>query len=187
MKQLIILFFALLFSFSVFSQNNSEEKLELDYSTLAFGWGLGYGSGVGFSYTAFPQKNIGLFAAGGVIWGSFGYNLGVKARLISDKKQKKVNPYLIVMYGTNASFVIENRHNLNKNFYGLSYGAGLDFGFKGTSTRKAYWSISVLLPIINEETKNYHKSLKGRVEPEKIVNPEGLTFAIGYNMIFGKK
>lgn len=148
---------------------------------------MGYGGGGGFSYTFFPQKNIGIFVAGGVIWGGFGYNLGIKVRLISDEKQQKINPYLIAMYGTNASFVIENRHDLNKNFYGLSYGLGVDFGFKGASERKAYWSISVLLPTISEDAKNYYETIKDRVKPEKAINPEGFTFSIGYNMILGKK
>jgi len=158
-----------------------------DWSTLGFGIGLDYGGGLGFSYTAFPQKNIGFFAAGGVIWGNYGYNLGIKLRLISDKKIHKINPYLKVMYGTNTSFVIEKSRHLNKNFYGLSYGGGIDFGFKKPVERKAYWSFSVLIPVIDEEAIKNNSYLKEKLKPKKVYDIRSFRLTIGYNMIIGKR
>ncbi len=180
---------ALLLSFLTlvsFSQKSDQEDVKADYSTLAVGAGLDYG-GLGFSYTIYPRRNIGVFGSVGVIWGSLGYNFGVKTRVISKKKIQRINPFVKLMYGYNATFLVSNNSDLNKTFYGPSVGGGLDFNFNKSSSRKSYWSFSVIHAIVNDEAKDYAEYLENKLGQDHSRGFSSLRFSVGYNMIFERR
>lgn len=153
----------------------------IDKITLGAGVGMDYG-GIGGNLAYFPHKNIGLFAGVGYDLLGVGYNIGGKVRLVSEEKTTYVMPFVLAMYGYNAVIKVSNADYLNKTFYGINFGAGIDIR-PSPKKKKGYFSLALLLPIRSSEVDSYIDSLEknyGVVFSRKLW-PVG--FSIGYKLI----
>jgi len=121
-----------------------------DKFSIGPGIGLDYG-GIGMNAIFYPQQNIGVFAGGGYDLNGFGYNVGLKGRLMTFKI---IDPYLLAMYGYNAIIVVSNATVFNKTFYGPTFGAGIDFRSK-KPMKTGYWSLALLVPIKGSDADAY--------------------------------
>jgi hypothetical protein len=150
-----------------------------DNFNIGFGYGLDYG-GIGGNLTVYPQKNIGLFVGGGYALAGFGYNAGIKLRLLPNHGTSKVRPYLEGMYGYNAAIVVVNNTQYNRLFYGPSVGAGLDIG--SLAKNKGYLSIAILVPIRSPDANNYIDDLRTNYGVSFANNLLPIAFSIGYRV-----
>lgn len=154
---ILFLFVSLSISFtSTAQQSNPEGQRQPDLCSFGLGAGFDYG-GFGANVIVYPQRNIGLFFGGGYAIAGFGYNGGIKLRLIPSK-MSVVDPFLIGMYGYNAAIYVSGNTNLNRIFYGPSFGAGIDIHRKRTS--KGYFTVAILVPVRNHEVSDYKGELQ---------------------------
>jgi hypothetical protein len=157
----------------------SEQPRASDIFTLGIGFGQDYG-GFGGNLTVYPQRNIGLFLGFGYALAGFGYNAGIKLRLLPDHGHSKVRPFIEGMYGYNAAIVVTNYTQDNKMFYGPSMGVGLDIG--PTTAGKGYLSLAILVPFRSPDVQNYIDQLNANgVSFSNNLIP--ITFSIGYKFI----
>jgi hypothetical protein len=160
--------------------NGLNSNNSIDHTSISIGVGMDHG-GFGGKFLVYPQNNFGLFVGAGYAIAGFGINCGFKVRLINEKKQSKISPYLIGMYGYNAAIAVTNADQYNKLFYGPTFGIGLDFRPNPESI--GYWSFALLLPIRSSEVNNYIDDLKNNhgVEFKNGLVPIGISF--GYRFI----
>lgn len=159
-----------------------EPKIEDATENVSIGFGLGMDfGGFGLNLTAYPQRNIGLFAGAGYNILGLGFNFGTKLRIVSEHQTTKVIPYGLAMYGYNAVIKISNAQDLNKTFYGFTLGFGLDF--KSSPSKKGYWTLALLVPIRGSEVDAYIDDLKKnhRVEFKNDLSPIGIS--VGYRLV----
>lgn len=130
-----------------------------DFASFGIGTGLNYG-GAGINCLIYPQKNFGFFVAGGITLAGVTYNTGIKLRLIKKLNIKTLVPTLTVMQGCNTVVFLRYGSNLNKIYYGMTLGLGVDAHFK--KNKKGYWSFDVFCPIRNPEIYEYVDDLKER-------------------------
>lgn len=149
----------------------------LDVMALGLGLGLDYG-GIGVNLTLYPQKNIGIFGSCGYALAGIGYNFGVKFRLVSEVKPRAVVPYATCMYGYNASVVVLNSLKYNKLFYGTTVGLGINF--KTNPSKRAYWSLAVLMPLRDSEVNDYIEDLEDNHNMEFNNELMPVLISIGY-------
>ncbi|MFN8256882.1 MAG: hypothetical protein U0W24_14400 [Bacteroidales bacterium] len=181
MKTTMLLVFVLFFmAINIHAQTNSQVPPKYDKASFGLGIGMDYG-GFGASFILYPQKNFGLFAAGGYNFVGFGYNAGFKARIVSDKKFTRAAFYMTGMYGYNAVIKVENSENLNKIFYGPTLGLGIDFNPGQES--KWYTNIGLLVPIRSSEVDEYMENLENNygVEFKNDLPPIGIS--LGFRFI----
>jgi len=150
-----------------------------DNINIGFGFGFDYG-GLGANLTVYPQKNIGLFVGGGYALAGFGYNAGIKLRLLPNNGTSKVRPFLEGMYGYNAAIVVTNNTQYNKLFYGPSVGAGLDIG--RLEKNIGYLSLAILVPIRSPDANNYIDDLRNNYGVSFANNLLPIAFSIGYKV-----
>lgn len=176
--------FLLLFLFSFTVQLNAQEEFSVavppDKVSVGLGGGLDYG-GLGASIMFYPVKSIGLFAGGGYAIAGFGVNAGAKFRLISRKPFSKLTPYAVAMYGYNAAVAVSGASELNKMFYGPSFGAGLDF--RSRPEKRGYWSFALLIPVRSQEVEDYMDDLEQNHGVEFSMGLWPVGFSIGYRFI----
>ncbi|HEY4150925.1 MAG TPA: hypothetical protein VGM41_18435 [Chitinophagaceae bacterium] len=177
---LLLPFFLLivLVSDAQYHSNHSIESNSYDQVSLGFGFGLDYG-GFGGNLTVYPQKNIGLFASGGYALAGFGYNVGVKARILPDHGQ--ASPYFVAMYGYNAAVVVVNEQGFNKLYYGPSIGAGVDIW--ANRSRKGYLSLALLVPFRSPDVQNYIDYLRNSQGIDFKNNLIPIALSIGYKFV----
>jgi hypothetical protein len=169
-------------SVKVGNTNPAEENII--WSGIGAGVGMDYG-GLGINYTAFVAKNVGIFAGVGYAYGGAGYNFGTKLRVIPKKKDAKLNPFILGMWGYNAAFTATGEASLAKVFQGFTTGIGTDFRSKPNS--KGYWSLAVLVPFHTEEVKNYKDYLDKNVPDNYQTWVHSVGFSIGYHWIIKVK
>lgn len=176
MKKFIIAATAMFLFYS--SSNAQDNDPQTEKINLGAGVGFDYG-GIGANLLVYPQKNIGLFAAGGYALAGFGYNVGIKGRLFI-KDEAAVSPFIMGMYGYHTAIKVQNLTDLNKLFYGPTFGAGIDW-FAGQQ-RKNYLSLAITVPIRNGDEKTYRNYLTNNygVEFKNDFVPVG--FSLGYRM-----
>jgi len=140
------------------AQDSAAAKYNVDRTSFGIGLGIDYG-GIGGNFLIYPQKNIGIFAGGGYAFIGIGYNVGLKLRLVSDKKPTVV-PYLLAMYGYNTAIKVSDEsgfslgiNNYNKFFYGPSFGVGLDL--YSARNNSGYWTFDVIIPVRTADVNNY--------------------------------
>lgn len=186
MKKWIVSLVLLVISVGSFAneQDSITKLVREDRLSLGLGVGLNYGM-LGANFLAYPQKNIGLFAGVGFLFGEYGYCGGAKIRYISKSNYAIANPFLIGMYGVNAFVIMKNELKyetlyMNTVFNGFTFGAGLDFYSK--PKRKGYFSLAVLFPQRTSEFHNHIETLKAdpRVTLENNVWP--FTLSLGYRL-----
>jgi hypothetical protein len=152
-----------------------------DIASFGLGLGQDFGGVLGGNLTIYPQKNLGLFLGAGYAVAGFGYNLGVKLRIISDTEFSPFSPYFTAMYGYNAAIAVENASQLNKVFYGSTIGIGFDY--RSFPEKQSYWSLGIYLPIRGSEVENYIDDLKKNHGVEMKSDLLPITFSIGYHFI----
>ena len=181
MKNVIMLLFVVLCltTESMFARGYYSDSHE-DVTSIGLGAGLDYG-GLGGNVVVYPLKNVGLFLGVGYAMVGAGINVGMKLRMINNKKFTKLTPYFQAMYGYNAAIVVTNADKYDKLFYGFSAGAGLDL--KRRPDSKGYWSFALLVPVRNSEVGNYIDDLRNNhgVAFEDELAPLG--FSVGYRII----
>lgn len=94
------------------AQSGINEPRPIDKLTIGLGIGLDCG-GFGGNIIIYPQKNVGIFAGGGYALAGFGWNAGLKLRLISDSPDSKISPFLLAMYGYNSAITVVDKSSLN--------------------------------------------------------------------------
>ena len=99
-KYLFIILLAYLFLWPKHSYSQDSTRFTQTVHRVHYGLGLGldYG-GIGFNFSVFPQKNIGVFGGIGYAEIGIGYNAGLKIRKIA-KKEGVANPYILGMMAT---------------------------------------------------------------------------------------
>ncbi len=161
----------------LFSQETILTPKPVDKLTLGVGVGLDHG-GIGANLIFYPQRNVGIFFGAGYAIAGAGWNTGLKIRIISDKPSSKISPYLLAMYGYNAAIAVMDQSSLNKIFYGVSFGLGVDTRMK--REKRHYWTFALLVPIRSPDVDSYIDDLKNNhgVEFKNELIPIG--FSIGY-------
>jgi len=144
----------IIFTRAANAQSSFNEDRMYDLVSLGLGLGFDYG-GIGGNIIVYPQKNIGLFFGGGYAIVGFGYNAGIKLRLV--RESHAVDPFFVGMYGYNAVVYVPDNTQYNKIFYGPTFGAGIDLHKRGASL--GYWTFAIMVPIRNSEVKNYMDKL----------------------------
>jgi hypothetical protein len=155
-----------------YSESPAYDNLE-----LGIGFGFDYG-GLGGNLTIYPQKNIGVFFGGGYAFAGFGYNAGIKARILSSNPSSQFTPFFMAMYGYNAAVHIANASQYDKIFYGPTFGIGCDIG--SHEKGKGSFSLALFVPIRTTNPNDYMDELRdnyGVVFKNKII-PIG--FSVGY-------
>ena len=151
-----------------------------DILELGFGFGQDYG-GFGGNITVYPQKNIGLFGGFGFALAGFGYNAGLKLRLLPNDGESKVHPFIEGMYGYNAAIYIANATQNNKMFYGTTFGAGIDV--LAGADRKGCFSLALLVPIRSPDVQSYIDNLRDNYGVSFKSSLIPVSFSIGYKII----
>jgi hypothetical protein len=127
-----------------------------DIFVVGLGIGLDYG-GIGVNLLTYPTRNVGLFAGFGYALAGFGYNGGLKLRILN-KPTAPAYAYILAMYGYNASVKVKGNSSYNRLFYGPSAGIGVET--TANEQRRGQWSVALLLPFRGEDPENYINSLK---------------------------
>ena len=180
MKQKVFaLLLTMLMGMQLYSQEEVvvEDPIKYDMINLGLGIGQDYG-GIGVNLAVYPEKHIGLFIGGGYAFAGFGYNAGLKLRLVSQKKYQPVNLFIIGMYGYNASIAVADGEQYNKLFYGPTAGIGLDIGPR--KRNKGYFSFSLNVPFRSPDVDEYMDDLEKNhgVEFQNGLIP--ISFTLGY-------
>ncbi len=184
LRFLLLIIFVLLSFFS--RGQNDPEKIKLDRASFGLGMGQVYG-GFGANFLTYPNKNFGLFIGGGYAIVNFGFNVGVKARVISNYKKSSISPFATFMYGYHTAIDIQGASGLSKMFYGFTFGVGLDFSFRNSVQRKGYWSFAILIPKRSDEVDEYIDELKTKHGVRFSNARSAATISLGYNFIITKK
>jgi hypothetical protein len=159
---------------TVFSQ---DELLEpVSKANFGLGVGLDYG-GIGGRLTYLPAPVVGLFAGLGYNFAGLGYNLGGVIRLAPDKR---VVPALYAMYGYNAALKITGSTQVNKSYYGPSFGLGMEI--KGRNNNQNHFNLKLLLPLRPDEFQNDINAYQSI--GVDITAPPPVAFSIGYHFSF---
>lgn len=158
------------------------DSVPVDVFAIGVGGGYEFG-GIGANVLYYPTRGLGVFAGGGYTLIGFGYNVGVKLRIVVDQTAAEFMPYLIAMYGYNATINYPSFPEKNMTFYGATVGAGIDY--RPGNSKFGYLSASVYVPIRSTGVKDYVNNESyfygipystGRIFP--------LSVAIGYRFIF---
>jgi hypothetical protein len=125
----------------------------LDKITLGVGAGYDFGGYGGVNAIYYPQRSIGVFAAGGYTPAGIGYNFGIKLRAISNKSASEVMPFFVAMRGYYTAVAPKDFSYYNRLFFGTTLGAGVDF--RPDNSKFGYITGTILVPIRNVDSKNY--------------------------------
>jgi hypothetical protein len=114
------------------AQNNDEQPANRQREIFSAGVGIGFDySGFGVGMTIYPQKNIGVFANGGIFLAGPSYTVGLKARYVT---KSMIDPYVSFQYGFSGSVSVfdDDGHlvfDKAKIFIKPNVGAGVDIHF----------------------------------------------------------
>ena len=160
-------------------EHHTADPSPADIFAVGIGYGQDYG-GLGLNLTVYPQQNIGLFGGLGYALAGFGYNAGIKLRLLPNEGKSMFRPFVEAMYGYNTAVYIANDEQYNKLFYGPTVGAGVDVG--SLRARHGYFSAALLVPIRNADPQNYIDQLKA-MGAQFNNNLLPISISLGYNFI----
>jgi len=155
------------------------EVRPVDQLSLGLGLGMDYG-GAGLSLLYHPHKFVGFFGALGYNLNGAGVNGGIRLRLLSKRERAQVNPFFTAMYGYNAALGVWNEPDLNRTFYGPSFGGGIDF-YPGKG--RSYMSFGVLIPLRQEEVFEYMKFLESQYGADFGQGLMPIGISIGYRFM----
>jgi len=167
-----------LFSVATFAQNkgivNYDDLNDYEKMTAGFGFGFDYG-GFGANVTYYPQKNIGAFFGGGYALAGFGYNAGVKLRIMPTPK---FTPFFMAMYGYYSAVHVQDDSRYDKIFYGPTIGVGCDLGTHIIG--KGVFSLALFVPFRNSETNDYIDYLENNSNIRFKNKPLPIGISVGY-------
>jgi hypothetical protein len=173
MKRQILIAVMLLLALFAKSQDTSSyslpvapptDTIPIDIVSVGVGGGYEFG-GLGGNIIYYPTRGLGVFFGAGYTLIGFGYNAGVKIRIVTDESADKFMPYIIAMYGYNATINYPSFPQRNMTFYGLSVGAGMDY--RPGNSQFGYLSATIYVPIRSTGVKDY-------------INNEGYFYGIPY-------
>ncbi len=144
---------------------------------MGIGFGFDYG-GLGLQLNYLPEKHVALFAAGGYVFVGLGYNVGAVGRILPDRR---VCPFVTAMYGYNAFIQVKGADELNRIYYGPSFGAGCEFHKKYTNN---YWRVALLIPVRPDAFRDDIDALKHNPSIKIQSEPPGFGISGGYNFWF---
>jgi hypothetical protein len=190
MRKYILIAFVMAFSAFVHAQDSasfnlqeiSSDTIPVDKFSVGVGGGYEFG-GLGANAIYYFTKGLGVFAGAGYPLTGFGYNAGAKLRIVINQSAGTFMPYIIAMYGYNATIIVPNFPEKNKTFYGLSVGAGIDY--RPGDSKFGYLSATVYLPIRSTAVKDYAENLNyfyGIPYATSRIFP--LSASLGYKFIF---
>jgi hypothetical protein len=159
-----------------FAANSQSADGTESNANVGFGIGVDYG-GFGGRITYLPSPKFGLFAGLGYNLAGAGFNAGGMLRF---SPEKRVVPCLYAMYGYNAVLKITGSIEVNKIYYGPSFGGGIQIKSKGNP--KNFWNVELLIPVRPsefEDDQNYYKSIG--VEMNDVLP---VSFSLGYHIGF---
>ena len=173
----LCLFLLLSCAITSHAQNRYSAPEEFDKFNLGLGFGFDYG-GIGGNLTYYPQKNIGVFFGGGYAFAGFGYNTGIKLRLLPARPSSQFTPFFMAMYGYNAAVHVSNASQYDKMYYGPTFGIGFDLG--SHEQGKGQFSLAFFVPIRSSDPndyiaypkQNYNITFKNQILP--------IGFSVGY-------
>lgn len=141
---------------------------------VGFGGGLDYG-GLGMHASYLPTKHVALFAGVGYNLNSIGYNFGAELKF---PNEKRVNPYLIGMYGYNAVLQVEGYTNSETTYYGPSFGGGAQIKFKHSAN--SFLQVGILVPI---RPQVFHDAIDDlKLAGYQVKDPLPIAISIGYHI-----
>jgi hypothetical protein len=152
------------------------------YSDIGLGLGLDYGGVLGAKYTYTPVKYFGVFAAGGLQFGGFGWQVGVKGYFIPKTSKKGFRPNFKVMYGVNTAIYVVNAEEYNELYKGITIGPGMEIRF-GRMKKKGL-DIDINFPFRSQEYKDDWEKVKNDPRITDAVDPLPFAISIGYHMEF---
>ena len=179
-KRMVCLLCFVFITIQLNAQENAAAPVKTDKISVGLGYGQDYG-GLGVNLIAYPLRNIGVFGGVGYNIVGAGYNIGLKFRLISSKPTAKVTPCALAMYGYNAVIKVTGASDLNKVFYGPTFGVGIDY--KSYSRSKIFYSFALMVPIRGEEVDEYIDDLKTNHNVEFNNELFPVTFSLGLKYI----
>lgn len=162
------------------AQNNRDPHSP---SKLYLGAGIGqvYG-GLGLNLSFEPVKGLGIMAGGGYFLAGPGYNGGVYYRFLSDKK---VNPLVYGLFGTNASIKVIGATEYDKLYVGPSFGAGTIFKVGRGGQNRLFLGIHYMLRSKDFETDMEIVNNDPRVDD--LTRPLPVSFNFGFHFPLVKK
>lgn len=151
-----------------------------DAVTLGVGFGQDYG-GIGLNMVLYPVRPIGFFLGAGYALAGFGFNGGLKMRIVATE-HPRAYMYFTGMYGYNAAINVKGKETYNKIFNGFSFGVGME-----TNPPHNYggrFSISLIIPVRKPEVQEYINSMKSvGVTFKRELSP--VTISLGYRIPAG--
>ncbi len=161
----------------VYGKKTVSQGAGVDRFSLGLGFGLDFG-GIGTNILLYPQKNIGLFGGVGYALAGVGLNGGIKIRFMP---HKRLDPYILGMYGYNSSIYVMNATQFNKLFNGTTVGLGMDIH---PSKNKGYWAFAIHIPFRGSDVKTYVDNLKNYygVEFRNVLLPIWISAGYRFNI-----
>ena len=147
--------FLLLLTFSLQAQDTAGKKINAYRNDqLAYGIGIGYEYAglIGANITWHPSPALGLTGSFGYAYIQMAGTAGLRLRVIDTNTPKRAAPYLTALYGMQHVVRVEGRSSLNKIFYGMLAGAGVEIRSR---KREGYFSLSVIYPFNQKEYDEY--------------------------------
>lgn len=149
---------------------------------LGFGLGLDYGGMPGANLMYTPSRKTAIYLGVGNAFVGVGVNGGVSYRFQSNKRDRRVVPYITGMYGYNAVIRVVNDRTLSKIFRGPSFGAGIEL--HRNPGRLNHWSFAILVPIRDADVDEYIDHLENFHGVEFTSKLMPVLFSVGYKYAF---
>lgn len=146
MKKSLLLFLFALLGAKLSMAQNSVAANEQGYKPqlyIGFGTGNVYGGVIGVNLAYEPVKGLGISAGAGYYLAGLGYNGMIYYRFLADKK---VNPLVYGLFGTNSVIKVVGAAHYNKIYTGPGLGLGSFFKVGRNANRifvglqYAFWS-----------------------------------------------
>jgi hypothetical protein len=152
------------------------------YTDIGLGFGMDYGGIFGAKFTFTPIKYFGAFIAGGLQFGGFAWQVGVKGYAIPKTSKKGFRPNMKAMYGVNAVIYVSNADEYNALYTGPSLGPGMEFRFG--RLKKHGMDVDLNFPIRSQTYKNDWEKLKNDPNIEVLSEPLPFSISFGYHVEF---
>jgi hypothetical protein len=147
----------------------------------SFGVGLGFDyGGIGARIMGQPSKNFGIFGGVGYVVAGVGFNGGVQGIFNS---KGRATGYVTAMYGYNAALKVTGMIQVNKIYYGPSFGLGVRLASRRNDIN--YWNFAILLPVRDPDFQRDIDGLNALGAKLSSVPPVG--FSVGFNFGFRPK
>lgn len=149
---------------------------------LGFGLGLDYGGMPGANLMYTPMRKAAFYFGVGNAFKGVGINGGASYRFQSNKRDRRVVPFITGMYGYNAVIQVVNDHTLSKLFYGASFGAGIEL--HRNPGRLNHWAFSLLVPLRDPAVDEYIDHLEHFYGVQFTSKLMPVLFSVGYKYAF---